>query len=67
MRVRPARKLLELLTVENAETGEQSYRCVRAGPDRFSLAFTYALLAAERNAGYRAWMAFFRHHSPWIA
>jgi len=35
-------KILE----ENEETGEKRYRYIRTGEDHFSLAFTYALLAA---------------------
>ncbi len=33
--------------VENEETGAQSYRYVRTGPNHFSMAFTYAWLAFE--------------------
>src|SRR5262249_34432966 len=35
---------------EDPETGAQRYRYIRTGPDHYSLAFTYALLAAERSA-----------------
>jgi hypothetical protein len=34
---------------ENQETGAMKYRYVRTGPDHFSLAFTYAWMAAEKN------------------
>ena len=33
---------------ENPETGAMKYRYVRTGADHFSLAFTYAWLAAEK-------------------
>ncbi len=39
---------------ENEETGAKRYKYVRTGPDHFSLAFTYALLAtaaAKKRAG----------------
>lgn len=35
--------------VEDEETGAQSFRYVRTGPDHFSLAFTYDCLAALRD------------------
>ena len=37
--------------VEDEETGEQSYRYIRTGPDHFSLAFTYDCIAALRDTG----------------
>ncbi len=36
---------------EDEDTGAQSYRYVRTGPDHFSLAFTYDVIAWERDAG----------------
>jgi hypothetical protein len=33
---------------ENPDTGAQKYRYIRTGPDHFSLAFTYAWMAACR-------------------
>ena len=32
---------------EDEDTGAQSYRYIRTGPDHFSLAFTYECLAAH--------------------
>lgn len=34
---------------EDEDTGAQSYRYVRTGPDHFSLAFTYDCIAAQRD------------------
>jgi hypothetical protein len=34
---------------ENPETGAMKYRYVRTGADHFSLAFTYAWMAAEHG------------------
>ena len=39
---------------EDAETGAKKYRYVRTGEDHFSLAFTYALLAATDGSNNRA-------------
>ena len=33
---------------EDPDTGAQKYRYIRTGPDHFSLAFTYAWMAADR-------------------
>ena len=33
---------------EDPDTGAQKYRYIRSGPDHFSLAFTYAWMAARR-------------------
>jgi len=33
---------------EDPDTGAQKYRYIRTGPDHFSLAFTYAWMAARR-------------------
>jgi hypothetical protein len=59
-----------LLTVAVAETVEQSYRCICIGPDHFSLAFTDAPLAAMKDSGFRAWMAYMKwlkaRGSPWM-
>ncbi len=38
---------------EDEETGAKKYRYVRTGEDHFSLAFTYAWMAAERHGGPR--------------
>jgi hypothetical protein len=35
---------------EDEETGAQKFRYIRTGPDHFSLAFTYAWMAASRLA-----------------
>lgn len=43
---------------EDEETGVKKYRYVRTGTDHFSLAFTYACLAAREQAGARSWMGF---------
>jgi hypothetical protein len=36
---------------EDEDTGAQSYRYIRTGPDHFSLAFTYDCIAAQRDYG----------------
>jgi hypothetical protein len=41
---------------EDEETGAKKYRYIRTGVDHFSLAFTYAWMAAAANAGQRAWL-----------
>ena len=41
---------------EDEETGAKKYRYIRTGVDHFSLAFTYAWMAAAVDAGLRAWM-----------
>ena len=35
---------------EDEETGAKRYRYIKTGEDHFSLAFTYAFMAAEHNA-----------------
>lgn len=40
---------------EDEETGAKKYRYIRTGADHFSLAFTYAWMAATADAGLRAW------------
>ena len=50
-------KILE----EDGETGAQKYRYIRTGPDHFSLAFTYAWMAASR------YMNAVEPHFVWIA
>ena len=40
---------------EDEETGAKKYRYIRTGADHFSLAFTYAWMAAAADAGLRAW------------
>ena len=55
---------------EDEETGAKRYRYIRTGPDHFSLAFTYALLASMRDTGFRAWIAYMKwmrkRGSPWL-
>ncbi len=34
---------------EDEDTGDQKYTYVRSGPDHFSMAFTYNVLAWERD------------------
>ena len=48
---------------EDQETGAKKYRYIRtptAAPDHFSLAFTYAWIAASDQTGARAWIAYMR-------
>ncbi len=45
---------------ENEETGAKKYRYIRTGEDHFSLAFTYAWLAATNQTGARAWLTYMR-------
>ncbi len=45
---------------ENEETGAQRYRYIRTGEDHFSLAFTYAWMAACDQSGPRAWLIYMR-------
>ncbi len=44
------------ILVEDEETGAKKYRYIRTSADHFSLAFTYAWMAAAVNAGLRAWL-----------
>ena len=41
------------LLVEDEETGAQRYKYLKTGEDHFSLAFTYAWMAAESQGGPR--------------
>jgi len=45
---------------EDDETGTKKYRYVRTGEDHFSLAFTYAWMAASDRRGGRAWITYMR-------
>ena len=45
---------------EDEDTGMQRYRYIRAGADHFSLAFTYAWLAASDYSGGRGLMRWMR-------
>ncbi len=45
---------------EDKETGAKKYRYIRTGEDHFSLAFTYAWIAASEQTGPRAFLAFWR-------
>lgn len=42
---------------EDEETGAKKYRYIRTGEDHFSLAFTYACMAAGQSWGMREWLA----------
>lgn len=41
---------------EDAETGAKKYRYIRTGADHFSLAFTYAWMAAAEGVCFRMWI-----------
>src|SRR5262249_18999361 len=43
---------------EDEETGIRRFRYVRTGEDHFSLAFTYAWLAASDQTGARGWLIY---------
>ena len=45
---------------EDEETGAKQYRYVRTGPDHFSLAFTYAWMAAMDWSGGRGLLEYMR-------
>ena len=45
---------------EDEETGAKKYRYVRTGEDHFSLAFTYAWIAASHDTGPRAFLNYWR-------
>ena len=45
---------------EDEETGAQRYRYIRTGADHFSLAFTYAWLAAGDQSGHRGLLQWYR-------
>ena len=49
--------------VEDEQTGEQSYRYLRTGADHYSLAFTYARLAATTQHGGRGLLAWMRQEA----
>ena len=56
---------------EDEATGVKKYRYIRTGQNHFSMAFTYAWLAASDKAKWMAqqnYMRFLRRNgSPWIA
>ncbi len=45
---------------EDEETGAKRYRYIRTAEDHFSLAFTYAWMAASDQSGARAWLIYMR-------
>jgi Phage terminase large subunit (GpA) len=56
---------------EDEETGIKKYRYIRTGTNHFSMAFTYAWLAATTNTNWRGLMQYMRwmakNGGPWIA
>ncbi len=53
-------KILE----EDEQTGAKKYRYIRTGEDHFSLAFTYAWMAASESWGMLEWLEFMKHKEP---
>jgi hypothetical protein len=49
---------------EDEETGAKKYRYIRTGEDHFSLAFTYAWMAAAQSAGMREWLMSLGEYRP---
>ena len=45
---------------EDEETGAKRFRYIRTGEDHFSLAFTYAWMAAEGSGGTWAWLKYMK-------
>ena len=45
---------------EDEETGSKRFRYIRSGPDHFSLAFTYAWMAATDCSGGRGFLEYMR-------
>ena len=45
---------------ENEETGVKRFRYIPIGPNHYSLAFTYALMAATGSSGHRGLMEYYR-------
>ena len=52
---------------EDEDTGEQKYTYKRSGPDHFAMAFTYAVLAWERDDPSRGrWLVLDDDEVRWL-